>query len=195
MDQVTVPKSNLVKKHRFNHQPALPNDKYFEYLANVYTNIKSSKGIVGPVLVETAGDETVTISKVQWDLKSDECWGFCGKKGPSHECDPAFVHVIGDEDDAYNRLQGAFKDNKIAGYACVIMLNPIHKDIPPIVVLLQACCNKFTHDMVKQQLEAITNLYNKHLLPILGLLVGNASDDHSRRMQKAIRQKKEVDTP
>ena len=105
-------------KHQFNHKPALPNDKHFEYLANIYTDIKSSKGIV--IAFSPSGNFRGRDSDnqpIQWDPKSDECWGFCGKKAPSYECNQVFVHVIGDEDDAYSILQAACKDNKTAGYA------------------------------------------------------------------------------
>ncbi len=67
------------------------------------------------------------------------------------------------------------------GFARVIMLNPLHKDLPPMVVLLQACCNTFTHEIVERQWEQIITLYNRHILPVLGPLVGHASDGDARR--------------
>ena len=133
------------------------------------------------MLVETAEDETVIISKCQWDVKRDEGWGWCGQEGENHQRDPAFVHVIGDDDNAYVRLVDAFRNNRIAGFARVILLNPVHQDLPPFVVLLQAVCNKFDHTMVRDQWNNIVELYNNHLLNVLGPLVGHASDGDSRR--------------
>ena len=61
------------------------------------------------------------------------------------------------------------------------MLNPIHKDLPPFVIILQAVCNKFDHMMVRNQWSSITELYNQYLLDVLGPLVGHASDGDVRR--------------
>ena len=92
------------------------------------------------MLVETAEDETVIISKCEWDVRRDEDWGWCGQEGANHQCDPAFVHVIGD-DNAYVRFRN--RNNRIAGFARVILFNPVHQDLPQFVVLLQAVCNTF----------------------------------------------------
>lgn len=144
----------------FNHHPSQPNDAQFAYVAEIYKNLMHQRNITGPVPVETAEDETVTVQRVQWDIKTDECWGWCGEKGANHECDPSFVHVIGEDEDAFERLKNAFARDKIGGYARVVMLNPLHRGLPPMVVLLQACCNTFKHDWVRAQHDAIRSLYN-----------------------------------
>ncbi len=69
----------------------------------------------------------------------------------------------------------------MAGLAHVIMINPIHIDLPPLVCLLQATCNKFTHADVSRQLDELKELYNIYLLPVLGPFVGHSSDGDSRR--------------
>ena len=74
------------------------------------------------MLVETAEDETVIISKCDWDVRRDKGWGCCGQEGKNHQCDPVFVHVIGDDDNAYVRLFDAFRNNRMAGFARVILL-------------------------------------------------------------------------
>ena len=168
-------------KHRYKYSPRTPGEADFKKLRDIYQQIMQSKQISGPVLVETAEDEAVIISQVVWDSTSDECWGWCGEAGPEHKCDPAFVHVIGGDPDSYIHLKEAFKNNKLAGLARVIMFNPLHKSLPPLVVLLQATCNTFTHEMVREQWQHIIQLYNQYLLPVLGPLVGHASDGDSRR--------------
>ena len=82
------------------------------------------------MLSETAEDETVIIGKCEWDRPRDEVWGWCGPEKENHECDPAFVHVIGDDPQAYQRLVNAYRLNRLAGFANVVMVNPIHKDLP-----------------------------------------------------------------
>ncbi len=133
------------------------------------------------MLSQTAEDETGIIGKCEWDRKKDEVWGWCGKKSEEHECSSSFVHVVGNDPEAYQKLAEAFQSNKIATYARVIMINPIHIDLPPFVILLRACCNTFTHRHVLDEWNSIQELYDKYLLPVLGPLVGHASDGDSRR--------------
>ena len=169
------------KKHTFKFYPDKPSRRTFEHLAKLYSGIKSDKNVKGPVLCETAEDETVIIGKCEWDRAKDECWGWCGVEGENHQCDPAFVHVIGDDNQAYQRLVDAFRQNRVAGFARVIMINPVHIDLPAFVVLLQATCNKFTHVNVLRQWNMVKELYSEYLLPVIGPLVGQASDGDSRR--------------
>ena len=61
------------------------------------------------------------------------------------------------------------------------MLNPIHPELPPFVVLLQPVCNKFDSSFIRHQWNTIKDLYQKHLADILGPLVRHASDGDSRR--------------
>ena len=168
-------------KHCFKYKPSLSIDSQMQQVASIYRDIMSSKNITGPILVETAEDETVIISQVMWDSSSDECWGWCGRSGAGHECDHIFTYIVGDGPDAYERLQEAFRENKIAGLARVVMLNPLHKELPALVILLQATCNTFTHVMVREQWQEIARSYNQYLFDILGPLIGHASDGDSRR--------------
>ena len=116
------------------------------------------------------------IGKVGWNSKPDEGWGWCGKAGANHECKEDFVPQVGNGGDAYKRLSDTFKENLTASYARAILINPIHKDLPPLVALLQAVCNKFDHKMVQRQWSEIRALYDRHLLPVLCPLVGHSSD-------------------
>ena len=159
-----------------NHQ------KEFLPIYQKFTNLlRKKKNIKGDVLVETAEDETVIIGKCEWDVRRDEGWGWCGREGDDHCCNPAFVHAVGDGEEAYAQFVEAFQNNGVAGFARVILINPVHQDMPPLVVLLQAVCSKFDHQMVKGQWDSIKQLYNQHLLDVLGPLVGHASDGDSRR--------------
>ncbi len=172
------------RQQQFNYHPEKMSDRVFRHLAKIYRNIKEKKKIEGDVLVETAEDETVIIGKIEWDSKRDEGWGWCGRSGDKnrkHTCDEGFVHVVGDGNDSFEKLEDAFKNNVIGGYARVVLINPIHRNLPPLVVLLQAVCNKFDSDFIQRQWNQIQVLYDRHLLPVLGPLVGHASDGDSRR--------------
>ena len=150
------PSDNTQSRHKreyqFDYYPEGVAERVFENLAKIYNKIKANKQIDGDLLVETAEDEAVIISKCEWDVKSDQVWGWCGREGENHFCDAAFVHIVGDGDDAYARLVDAYRQNRVAGFARVIMINPIHHGLPPLVILLQAVCNKFDHQMVKNQI-------------------------------------------
>ena len=93
----------------------------------MYSAIKK-QGHKYPVLSETADDETVIISKCEWDRPRDEVWGWCGPEEENNECDPVFVHVIGDDHQAYQRLVNTHRLNRLAGFSSVAMVNPVHKD-------------------------------------------------------------------
>ena len=184
-------------------KPSTPSDEYFKHVAEMYSEIMKSKDISGPILVETAEDETAIISQIQWEAATDQCWGWCGEEGEDHMCsNAAFFHTIGDGENAFENLKDAFSRNKLGTNARVVMLNPLHAELPPMVILMQATCNKFNHKWVREQLAQIRDLYNKHLFHILGPLVGNASDGDARRrklhLQNALSKDGErycIDTP
>ena len=168
-------------KSSFKYYPHRPNASIFQYLAKLYEDLKKKKNIEGNVLVETAEDETVIVKLAEWDCRRDEGWGWCGREVEDHECDAEFVLNLGDDENAYAALVDAFQNNRLSGFARVIMINPLTKELPAVVVHLQATCNKFTHEYVRLQHQNIQQLYNEYLLPVLGPLVGHASDGDSRR--------------
>ena len=59
-----------------------------------------------------------------------------GRRCNEHKCRSAFILMVGNDSEAYERLMDTFKSNKAATYARVIMINPIHEDLPPFVLLL-----------------------------------------------------------
>ena len=88
---------------------------------------------------------------------------------------------VGDDDNAFERIQNAFENNQVATHARVIMVNPLHAQIPRAVVLLQASCNRFTHNEVLHQWLVLEDLCQTVLDPVLGPGIGHASDGDSRR--------------
>ena len=53
------------RQHQFRYCPEKLSDRVFQHIAEIYTNIKDNKKILGDVLVETAEDETVIIGKAE----------------------------------------------------------------------------------------------------------------------------------
>lgn len=76
--------------------------------------------------------------------------GYCGPNGHK-ECPDHYVLSVGDEDDAYDQLVANMNNSKIANYARVIMINPLHEKLPRIVLHIQATCNCLSSDGTLQQ--------------------------------------------
>jgi hypothetical protein len=68
----------------------------------------------------------------------------------------------------------------IGHYACVIIANPLHNDIPRLVVVVHPMCNRFNENFVQQKWEKIEDLWKKHVEIVLGLIIGHSSDGDSR---------------
>ena len=45
------------------------------------------------------------IPRHEYKANVDDVWGFCGKKGERHVCDDSFVLKVGNDEEAYLRLQ------------------------------------------------------------------------------------------
>ena len=65
-------------------------------------------------------------------------------------------------------------------YGRVILLNPLHKSLPRLVICLMPTCNSFDHH-VFMQWQIISRNFEKWLEDLVGPLVGNSSDGDSRR--------------
>ena len=142
----------------------------FSWLAKVYKDLKENCGIDGPVLAEAS---------------EDELWGFCGSND-GHMCSSDHVVKVGTGEDGYHNIKEAFQNNKIASYARVIMINPLHWDLPALVALLTPTCNTFDHTYAEQQWQKLEDLYDEHLLPVLGPLISHASDGDARRRKSML---------
>ena len=71
----------------------------------------------------------------------------------------------------------------------VIMIDPLNHVLPSLVALLMMpTCNKFTTCDVKNQWSLLEDLHAEYLLPVLGPLVGHASDGDARRRKDLMEQ-------
>lgn len=123
-----------------------------------------------PVPCLAAEDETGIKKLVMYDQKTDHLIGFCGKSGTPHQCTTDLDLRAGN---SYSELKGIFDTHDIAGNCRVIILNPLHKSLPSAVVFLQATCNRFVTDDVRQQWHRLRELYvQTGLQDKLGPLIG-----------------------
>ena len=149
-------------------------------IAGIYRSIMEKQNI-GRVPVLFAEDETAIKAVIEYDQKEDTLVGFCGTTVEPHSCMQSVKIVVGNDENSYKRMTDAFTNNKKAGHARVILINPLHPSLPRIPVLLAATCNKFTHEDVKDQWDLIDALYKEHLEDILGPGNGKSSDGDTRR--------------
>ena len=160
-----------------------------EAIAKLYKNAKEMMSLSTiPVPYIKAEDETAIIPRPEYKSDTDEVWGFCGRKGPDHMCEKSFIVNVGDDDGAYQRLLDAFQNCQVATHARVIMINPLHRKLPRVVLLLQANCNRFTHNEVLHQWLVLDALCESILDPVLGPGIGHASDGDSRRRKLMLNQ-------
>ena len=184
-------------------------DTDFEYLALVYGRAKAAHGITDTFPVEIAEDETAVQAKAEWDPPSNEVVGKCGALCASkcetiakcrkvmrctepHACVPTgdFSHVIQDGDpDAFDKLQKWHEESRTGTQARLMVVNPMDTRLPQLPILFVPTCLTFTADVyVAQQWRLVRQLYDRHLLPVLGPLVSEgASDGASTRRALHVR--------
>ena len=165
--------------------------------AEIYKHLTEQLDISTPVPVIAAQDETAIIPVVGWDPATDELVGLCSRRCNNrcdtvaackrrrctrrHRCKSGIVHVVGDDDKAYERMEAAIYTHQVATNATAIVVNPMRTDLPRITVYFGGTCLAETAGDAQETWEKFTALYNEHLRDVLGPLHGNASDGDSRR--------------
>ena len=158
-------------------------------VGEVYRAIKEQKGITGPVLYERAEDDTTVPGASEFNQRLDSLIGFCGRRtreGHPHVCDPNCSIVIGEGEDAYQIIEDAHADYQLAGYIRVVVINPLHKELPRLTVVLHAHCNRMTRAWFRQQWAVEEEIFERLVSPSLGDDVGPASDGDARRFAEQL---------
>lgn len=88
---------------------------------------------------------------------------------------------LGDDEATYDKVCHFYKDCHLCSYGRGIILSPSRKELPKLTLMIQGTCNRFTSVMVRQQWDQIKELYDKHLLEVIGPLLGHPSDGDARR--------------
>ncbi len=66
-------------------------------------------------------------------------------------------------------------------HARVMLINPLHKNLPHLALMIMPTCNRFSHLDVRRQWEEIRVAYEECLQDVLGPVIGNSSDGDSGR--------------
>ena len=117
----------------------------FSNVADIYRKAKEAHGIVGPVPIILAEDETKVKGRISWERKTDALVGFCGSK-ENHVCKSGYKIVVGSGEAGYSKIVDSFQTNKVGGFARVIMVNPLHNKLPRLVLVVCCTCGCFNSD-------------------------------------------------
>ena len=167
--------------------------RIIDSLVQLYTDAMLKAGLrPGSVPVQISEDETNTLDEVTYNSKTDCLENLCGRRGDCecnkpatcnknhHRCHDNFTYKVGNKN-GYQRILDAFGKCMRGSFARVMMVNPLHRDLPKIPILIMVTCNRFTHKLVQFQWEQIARLYDEKLASVIGPLLGNASDGDARR--------------
>jgi len=139
----------------------------------------------GKIGVWLGEDETRIRAEPCYDEKTDSIAGFCGRKcgKGEHECTlrgHCYIGVGGTE--GYEKILEAMTQNQVATMGRCMMFIPLHRKLPAAVVFLAPTCNKFTAEgYVDPQWKAVREICNRVLGPVVGRIIGHASDGDARR--------------
>ena len=164
----------------------------FASVAEIYKCAKIAHGIVGPVPVILAEDETKVKGRVAWEQKFDTLAGFCGIE-KNHVCVSDFKPIVGSGNNGYNTIVDSFTNNRVGGFARVVMVNPLHQSLPRLVLVVNCTCNCFNAGWVRRQWKVIEKIWEDKCKDIVGPIVGHASDGDSRRRQLMLEDYKAVE--
>jgi hypothetical protein len=175
-------------------------DDNWKSLRRAYKSVRDANPGIEKCLVLSAEDETGVRVDPSWDPRTDTITGFCGvecenkcKKvtscrknkicNPVHQCTSnEHVFIVGNDEDAYDRVKEICKTYRKGTMLRVLMLNPLDKRWPRLVCAHFDTCNAFdAADYVKSQWREVESKYKTYLEDIVGPLVGFASDGDSRR--------------
>lgn len=154
----------------------------FSAVASIYKNAIEAYGLVGPIPVLMAEDETKIKTRVSWESRSDTMTGFCGRVD-DHVCEPGYSVVVGDDEAGYNKILDSFQNCRMGTFARVIMVNPLHTKLPRLVIAICCTCNSFNSSWVREQWVHMEKLWAAECKQVVGPIIGHASDGDSRRRQ------------
>jgi hypothetical protein len=73
-----------------------------------------------------------------------------------------------------------------AFYLRLVMINPLHADLPSLAVFAHGVCNRFKSNFIRESYRLIDELVQQHISPHLGVHVGHASDGDARRFSNQL---------
>lgn len=103
---------------------------------------------------------------------------FCGLK-EAHVNRTSFKPFVSVRETSYKNVIVMFCNNKMGGFACVIVNNPLHANLHRPVLVVCATCNCFDVAYVHSQWNLVNKLWKFECTKVLGHVIGHSSDDDS----------------
>jgi hypothetical protein len=178
------PSYDIVKRENKKGVHFVPGEyqDIFRCVVGIYRRGMVAHDVSGPIPVILSEDETKVKARATWEAKYDILAGFCGPKD-DHTCDSRFKPVVGTSESGYNAIMDALTNNKLSGFARIVVVNSLHKDLHRLVLLVCATCNCFDAECVRRHWEVIAKLWKEECEQVIGLILGHASDGDSHRRQ------------
>ena len=151
-------------------------------VADIYRKAMTAQGISDPIAVILSEDETKIKARATWEAKYNTLAGFCGPK-EDDICDLSFEPIVGEGESGYNAIMDAFTNNKLSGFAQIVMVNPLHVDLPRLVSVVCIICNCFDGVWIRWQWERISKLWIDECQNVIDPILGHVSDGDSHRCQ------------
>lgn len=117
-------------------------------MVDIYYRAIAAHDVSGLVSVILSKDETKVKARATWEAKYDTLLGFCGPKD-NHTYDSRFKPIVGIAESRYNAIMDAFMNNKLSGFARIVVVNPYHKGLPRLVLVVCTTCNYFDVEWIR----------------------------------------------
>jgi hypothetical protein len=168
------------------HLPVGPDAGVFKQIGEVYGELKRLLGITGPVPFELSEDETGVQVGATLCARTNTIRDFCGAIGVNHCCDESCSVFIGGREVAYEQIVQAFKTRKRSTSMRLLVVNPIHPELPKFAISAHGTCNGFSAAFIANSWRGVRELSAQHLEGPLGPLIGHASDGDARRFHNQL---------
>jgi hypothetical protein len=129
----------------------------FQSVATIYKHAMAHHGLVSPNPIILAKDKTKVKSRICWEHHLDCLTGFYKPK-ENHMCIPTYKVLVREGESRYNNILGAFGNDKVGGFAWVIMVCPLHEKLPRPVLFVTCTCGCFDSSWAREQWDRIDEL-------------------------------------
>ena len=124
---------------------------------------------------------------ISYNQRTDSIYEFCGVAGPNHVCSETCVVVVGPRETASETIMEANASMQRAFYLCLVMINPLHADLPSLALYAHGACNRFDHHLLHPRVvPPHRQVAQQHISLHLCLHVGHASDGDTRRFSNQL---------
>lgn len=146
-------------------------DRNFIWLADVWNELRIKHKIpldewIACTLEE---DETAILEHVQWCPRRDIVYGVCGEhpyevgRKTKHTCNHDYVVELGDDEGTYEKLVKAVTEDGHGNYLRIVLIKPMHPNMPCFIVMAQNVCLRFGAKEVNLQWKLLQGCFDRRI--------------------------------